>query len=119
MHALQPYLLLAERLGSRYAQAGQGGGDRIEVEFAGGLARHDISYLTAEAIKGMLAPFTEDRINVVNARMLAEARGIEVVERRSSERGEYPDLLTLRVSGKSGDFTAAATVLPMGPRLVR
>ncbi len=119
MHALQPYLLLAEKLGSLYAQAGPGGGDKVEVEFTGGLARHDISYLTAEAIKGMLSPFTEDRINVVNARMLAEARGIEVVDRRSSERGEYPDLLTLRVSGKSGDFTAAATVLPMGPRLVR
>jgi D-3-phosphoglycerate dehydrogenase len=119
MHALQPYLALAEKLGSLYAQAGPGGGDKLEVEFTGGLARHDISYLTAEAIRGMLSPFTEDRINVVNARMLAEARGIEVVERRSSARGEYPDLLTLRVTGKSGEFTAAATVLPMGPRLVR
>jgi D-3-phosphoglycerate dehydrogenase len=119
MNALQPYLALAEKLGSLYAQAGPGGGDRLEVEFTGGLARHDISYLTAEAIKGMLSPFTEDRINVVNARLLAEARGIEVVERRSNERGEYPDLLTVRVTGKAGGFTAAATVLPMGPRLVR
>jgi D-3-phosphoglycerate dehydrogenase len=56
---------------------------------------------------------------VVNARLLAAARGIEVVERRSTARGEYPDLLILRVTGKPGDFTAAATVLPMGPRLVR
>lgn len=120
MHALKPYLELAEKLGSLYAQAGPGGGDRMELEFTGGLARHDISYLTAEAIKGMLASFTDqDRINVVNARMLAEARGIEVVEQRSSARGEYPDLLTLRMTGKAGAFTAAATVLPMGPRLVR
>jgi len=42
-----------------------------------------------------------------------------VVERRSTARAEYPDLLTLKVTGKTGDFTAAATVLPMGPRLVR
>jgi D-3-phosphoglycerate dehydrogenase len=119
MQALGPYLALAEKLGSLYAQAGPGGGERLELEFTGGLARHDISYLTAEAIKGMLAAFSEDRINVVNARMLAEARGIEVVEHRSSARGEYPDLLKLKVTGKSGDFSAAATVLPMGPRLVR
>ena len=119
MQALQPYLVLAEKLGSLYAQAGPGGGDRLELEFTGGLARHDISYLTAGAIKGMLAAFSEDRINVVNARMLAEARGIDVIERRSTARAEYPDLLTLKVTGKTGDFTAAATVLPMGPRLVR
>jgi len=119
MQALQPYLVLAEKLGSLYAQAGPGGGDRLELEFTGGLARHDISYLTAGAIKGMLAAFSEDRINVVNARMLAEARGIEVVEHRSNARAEYPDLLTLKVSGKMGDFAAAATVLPLGPRLVR
>ena len=119
MQALQPYLELARKLGSIYAQAGPGGITRIELDFTGDLSRHDVSYLTAEVIAGMLAPFTEDRINVVNARAVAAARGIEVSEQRSTTREEYPDLLTIRVSGQGHDFVAAGTVLPQGARVVR
>jgi D-3-phosphoglycerate dehydrogenase len=119
MQALQPYLSLAEKLGSLYAQAGGGGASRVEVEISGQLSRHDPSYLTAEVIKGMLSPFTEERINVVNARLQAQARGIEVVEMRSDAQGLYPDLLTLRVEGGGQEFRAAGTVLAQGPRLVR
>jgi D-3-phosphoglycerate dehydrogenase len=119
MQALQPYLALAEKLGSLYAQAGGGGTTRVELEMSGQLSRYDPSYLTAEVIKGMLTPFTEDRINVVNARLQAQARGIEVVEKRTDAHGVYPDLLTVRVSGSGPEFLAAGTVLPQGRRLVR
>lgn len=119
MQAMAPYLSLAEKLGSLYAQAGGGGARRVELEVSGSLSRHDPSYLTAEVIKGMLTPFTEDRINVVNARLQAAARGIEVVEKRTDAHGLYPDLLTLRVDGTGPGFRASGTVLPQGARLVR
>ena len=123
MVAIRPYLALAEKLGSLYAQAGHGGARRLELEYTGELARHDVSYLTAEVVKGMLAPFTEERINVVNARVVADRRGIEVVEQRHSSGAhrvsEYPDLITIRASGAGETFSAAATVLPQGPRIVR
>jgi D-3-phosphoglycerate dehydrogenase len=117
--ALQPYVALGEKLGSLYAQAGADGVERVELEFTGELSGHDVSYVTAAVLRGLLSPFTEDRINVVNARLVAASRGITVEERRSSGRGEYSDLLTMTVRGKGAPFTAAATVLPQGPRLVR
>jgi len=119
MQALAPYMSLAEKLGSLYAQAGSDGVETVEIDFTGRLAHHDVSYLTAEVIRGLLGGFTEERINVVNARLVASARGIEVVEKRSDSRGQYPDLLTLRVHARTEDFVASATVLPQGPRLVR
>ena len=119
MIALQPYLGLAEKLGSLYAQAGGGGAHRVQIELSGQLSRYEPSYLTAEVIRGMLSPFTEDRINVVNARLQAAARGIEVVETRTDAQGLYPDLLTLRVDGSGPEFRASGTVLPQGARLVR
>jgi D-3-phosphoglycerate dehydrogenase len=119
MHAMGPYLSLAEKLGSLYAQAGGGGARRMELEISGSLSRHDPSYLTAEVVKGMLSPFTEERINVVNARLQAQARGIEVVEKRTDAQGLYPDLLTLTVDGNGPQFRAAGTVLAQGPRLVQ
>lgn len=119
MLAIEPFLGLGEKLGSLYAQAGADGVDRVELEFTGELARHDVSYVTAAVLRGLLAPFIEDRINVVNARIVAEARGIAVEERLSSARGGYADLLTITVHGKGDPFTAAATVTAQGPRLVR
>jgi len=119
MLALQPYLGLAEKLGSLYAQAGGGGARRVELEMSGSLSRYEPSYLTAEVIKGMLSPFTEERVNVVNARLQAASRGIEVIEKRSDAQGVYPDLLSLRVEGSGHEFRAAGTVLAQGPRLVR
>jgi D-3-phosphoglycerate dehydrogenase len=124
MQALSPYMRLAEKLGSLYAQAGSGGLKKLELDYTGELARHDVSYLTAEVLRGLLAGFTEERINVVNARLVAAARGIEVTELRTSagvaSKGatEYPDLVTLRATGGE-TFVAAATVLPQGPRIVR
>ncbi|GAC1330626.1 MAG: phosphoglycerate dehydrogenase [Candidatus Dormibacteria bacterium] len=119
MVALKPYLALAEKLGSLYSQAGGGGARRVELEMSGQLSRHDPSYLTAEVLKGMLSPYTEERINVVNARLQASARGIEVVETRTDAPGLFPDLLSLRVEGTGPDFSAAGTVQSQGPRLVR
>jgi D-3-phosphoglycerate dehydrogenase len=119
MQAMGPYLSLAEKLGSLYSQAGGGGARRLELEISGSLSRHDPSYLTAEVIKGMLSPFTEERINVVNARLQAQARGIDVVEKRTDAQGLYPDLLTLTVDGSGPQFRAAGTVLAQGPRLVQ
>src|SRR5258708_27675242 len=72
-HALQPYLLLAEKLGSLYAQAGPGGGDKVQVEFTGGLAPPAISYLTAGAIKRMLSALPQDRHNLVHRRLPPDA----------------------------------------------
>ncbi|HEV3235229.1 MAG TPA: phosphoglycerate dehydrogenase [Candidatus Dormibacteraeota bacterium] len=119
MQALQPFVALGEKLGSLYAQAGTDGVEMVELDFTGELSRHDVSYVTAAVLRGLLSPYTEDRINVVNARLIAASRGIAVEERKSSGRGEYADLLTMTVKGKGAPFTAAATVLPQGPRLVR
>jgi D-3-phosphoglycerate dehydrogenase len=119
MQALEPFVELGEKLGSLHAQAGAEGVERLELEFTGELFAHDVSYVTAAVLRGLLSPYTEDRINVVNARLIASARGIGVEERKTGGRGEYADLLTMTVRAKGSTFTAAATVLPQGPRLVR
>ncbi len=119
MQALRPFVELGEKLGSLYAQAGADGVERVELEFTGELSRHDVSYVTAAVLRGLLSPYTEERINVVNARLIAASRGISVEELKTSGRGEYADLLTLTVKGKGAPFITAATVLAQGPRIVR
>ena len=112
---LRPFADLTERLAALYTQLFSGRVSAIELDFDGELAEHDDNLLVAGAIKGVLQPFTEDRINHVNARLIASGRGVRLVERRSPAHGSYASLVTLRIDGHE----LAGTVLMGEPRVVR
>jgi D-3-phosphoglycerate dehydrogenase len=112
---LRPFASLTERLATLYTQLFGGRVSTIELDFEGELAEHDVNLLVAAAIKGVLQPFTEDRINQVNARVIASSRGLKLVERRSPAHGNYASLVTLRIDGHE----IAGTVLMGEPRAVR
>ena len=112
---VRPFAILTERLASLHAQLFGGRVSSIELDFEGELAEHDVNLLVASAIKGMLQPFTEDRINPVNARLIAAGRGVKVIERRSPGHASYASLVTLRMGGHE----IAGTVLMGEARAVR
>ncbi|HEY4026875.1 MAG TPA: phosphoglycerate dehydrogenase [Candidatus Dormibacteraeota bacterium] len=116
MAFLRPYAVLAERLASLYVQIEGGRVSELEIEYHDDLAEHDVSVVTAAAIRGVCQPFTEERINAVNARLVARNRGLRLVERRVAMSGDdAPDRLTLRLDGSQ----LGGTVLAGEPRLTR
>jgi D-3-phosphoglycerate dehydrogenase len=112
---LRPFAVLTERLAALHVQLFGGRVSSIELDFEGELAEHDVNLLVASAIKGVLQPFTEDRINPVNARLIASSRGVKLVERRSPAHGSYASLVTLHMGGHE----LAGTVLMGELRAVR
>ena len=112
---LRPFAELTERLAALHGQLFGGRVSAIELDFEGELAEHDISLLTASAIKGLLQPFTEERINAVNAKLIASNRGIKLVERRSRSHSSYASLVTVRIL----EHEIAGTLLMGEPRAVR
>jgi D-3-phosphoglycerate dehydrogenase / 2-oxoglutarate reductase len=104
---LRPYALLTERLASLLWQLFGSRVNRIELDFEGEVADHDVNLLVAAAVRGLLQPFTEDRINAVNARLIASGRGVKIIERKSPSHSSYTSLVTLRVE----DHELAGTVL--------
>ena len=112
---LRPFAGLTERLAALHAQLFGGRVSVIEMDFEGELAEHDVNLLIASAVKGVLQPFTEERINAVNARLIAGNRGIKLVERRSRGHSSYASLVTLRIQ----EHEIAGTVLMGEPRTVR
>jgi len=112
---LRPFAELTERVASLHTQLFGGRVGVVELEYEGQLAQHDVSLLTASAIRGVLQGFTEERINSVNARLIAAGRGMRIVERRTPARGSYTSLITLRMHGHE----LAGTVLMGEARIVR
>jgi D-3-phosphoglycerate dehydrogenase / 2-oxoglutarate reductase len=99
MAALQPYLHLAHQMGSLAAQMGAGQVREVVCSYTGELADRDTTVLTAEALRGLLARFTETRINPINARAVARQHGIEVGESRTSRSVDYANSMLLEVVG--------------------
>ncbi|TMF21125.1 MAG: ACT domain-containing protein [Chloroflexi bacterium] len=112
---LRPFAELTERLAALHAQLFEGRVSVIELDCEGELAEHDVNLLVAAAITGLLQPFTEERINAVNARLIANNRGIKLVERRSRSHSSYASLVTVRMQGHE----IAGTLLMGEPRAVR
>jgi D-3-phosphoglycerate dehydrogenase len=120
--AIAPYLPLAETLGQFAAQMVPAAPRTLTIEIAGEPAAYDASPLVAAAVRGLLEATTEERVNLVNAATLAKARGITVVERKTSDAGPFASLLTLTAASDASDggaITVAGTVAQGEPRLVR
>ena len=114
-----PYLPLAETLGKFLAQFAHGGVGTFTVELAGELATTESGALTAAALRGLLETGTTERVNLVNAALLAKARGISVVERRTADAGGFSAAISVSGSVKGGTVTVGGTVAGGEQRLVR
>jgi len=97
--SVRPYLPLAERLGTLFAQLSDGISPLLEVEYEGELAAGDTRLLTLSLLKGFFGPGSEDPVSYVNAPQIAEARGMEVRETKSTTSHEYLNVVKVRGGG--------------------
>ncbi|MGB5751430.1 MAG: phosphoglycerate dehydrogenase [Thermoanaerobaculia bacterium] len=115
----QHFVALAEQLGSLCSSLLGSSVLEVKVELWG--MDEDIRVpLTIAALKGALSPFLGEAVNFVNAEMVAEGRGIEVVRSVYHSSGEYPELVGVTLSGENGSAEVAGTVFgEADPRVVR
>jgi D-3-phosphoglycerate dehydrogenase len=111
LEVLGPYVLLCDRMGRLLAQLGPAPLAEVQVSYEGGIARYDVSALTSALLAGLLArSFSEEVVNQVNARGIAESRGISIAETRSERAKDYASLVTVRVAARTGEMTVAGTL---------
>lgn len=107
---LGPFAPLCRDL-ARIAVELAGGVERIEVELLGGIADRDTRPLVAAALVGALAGRTDEPVNEVNALSFAQDRGIEVVDKTTTQVRDYTDLVRVTVGSGSGAVRVAGTNL--------
>lgn len=116
---LQPYITLAEKLGSFASQMFAGGAKEIVVEYHGDAATVNTAPVTIAALKGYLTPILLETVNFVNAPFIAKERGIEVKEVKSSEAGDYQSMIALRIKSKDKEIYLAGTLFSKkDPRVI-
>ena len=107
---LKPYITLAEMLGKIYYQAERERVEKLEVIYFGDLADKETKVISLSVLKGFLSPIIEEKVNYVNAELIAENMGIELVESRSSHLDKYTNLITVRFFTKKRELSISGTV---------
>jgi D-3-phosphoglycerate dehydrogenase / 2-oxoglutarate reductase len=108
MEVLGPYLPVATQLGRLAVGLCEHGLERIDVTYDGALAEHDTRLLTAAVIMGAFQSRSDEPVNLVNARAVAESRGIAVTEGQSRSPADYTSLI--RVSCGDGQTVSGTTI---------
>lgn len=120
VHAvLAPYLRVGALLGRIAIQLLEGQLAAVRVRYEGTLAEQDTRPLRSAVLMGLLQPVSAERVNLVNAHLLAEQRGLRVEEDRGPAPEEYAALLTVELAGTGGTLALAATWMRGRPHIVR
>ncbi len=110
MEELRLYVDLARRLGLLQAQMAQGAIHKVELQYRGEAAKKSTRLITTAFAAGLLETRLDQPVNIVNARLLAQERGIEIVEQVSSQKGDFSTVLKAVVSTDKKAYTAAGTL---------
>ncbi len=118
---LGPYLSLGEKLGSIQGQLSDTVPLEVNIEYCGDIADVDVKPITVSILKGILAPMLSDvNVNYVNAPIIAEERGIKVVESKVTAHADFTSLLKVTLSRKGEELSVAGSIFGHShPRLVQ
>jgi len=118
LKTLIPYIDLAERMGRFLRQISPLGIDRLEISGHGPVTALDMTSVVASAIRGMLADIVEERVNLVNAELIAKQRGIEIVQRKLPDHERYKSMITLRLTSAGRTNSVRGIILLDEPTFV-
>lgn len=110
MAKVRPYMLLASKLGRLVNVLSDEPVTQVEVVCQGEVRSDHAKLIGTAALQGLLesGEKAEEPINLVNARYMAQRRGIEINERVTKEEGQFSGLtISLRVKnqGIATDFS--------------
>jgi D-3-phosphoglycerate dehydrogenase len=100
---LAPFQILAEKLGGLHGQLAEEAPTELAIEYRGDITEYSLATLTSRIVYGLLRPISEpDSVNPVNAISVAKDRGIQVIESKVREAGDYANLIRVSVTFSKG-----------------
>ena len=99
---IRPYVELSSRLAGLARQLAPGPVGLLDLTYAGEIAGHECGPIRTAALAGILNAITDQRVNAVNADLVARERGLTVRETRTDASEPWASLVTLAVAEADG-----------------
>ncbi len=120
LQAMVGSLDVAYRLGRLLAQWHGSSMTGCHLTYRGEVASEDTKLLTASFCAGLLENTLDEEVNIVNSEMLMKERGIQLIENRESELGDFSSSITAELIADGGPWCAGGTLFGKKmPRLIR
>ncbi len=110
LEAVGPYLSVAEMCGRLATQLASGQWRDIVIRYRGEIANHDVTPLKASVVAGLLAPISDEHVNLVNINNVIAHRGWRVSERSSPDAEPYTSTITVELRTSAGATSLMGTL---------
>ena len=107
---LRPYLRLGEKLGSFLGQISNYAIEEVVIEYQGEVIEYGTKPIKNSILKGLLTPFVGETVNFVNAPIVAQERGIRIVESTSEKAEDFASLIGITARANSEENYIAGTL---------
>jgi D-3-phosphoglycerate dehydrogenase len=100
---LRPYVELGRRLALLARQLAPSAFDTVSLTYAGEIAAGECAPIRTAAVAGILEAVTDQRVNAVNADLVAHERGLTVRETRTVSSEPWASLVELSIGSGDAD----------------
>ncbi|MEZ4670396.1 MAG: phosphoglycerate dehydrogenase [Anaerolineae bacterium] len=107
----QPYMRLAECIGTMIHALARSPVSRVAVEYRGDEMSGMVKAVAVAILKGLLEPILGATVNYINAPVLAAERGIQVTQAKGLKTGDYASLVSCQVTLEDGESIIMAGTL--------
>ena len=119
LESLRGFLDVSYRLGRFVAQAHEGKIQSCKLTFRGEVATKDTNLLTSAYCAGLVEAAMDEPVNIVNAKVLLQERGIDVIAESRPDRGAFNASITADLETDAGAFQVGGTLFGHDmPRLI-
>ena len=119
LSVLAPFIQAATTAGRLISQITEGHMSSIKIKYEGEISGYDTNFLKVAVLGGLLEGISEERVNLVNADIVATRRGLAVVEQSEAICENYASLITVEVATSTGTTAVAGTVIRGETHIVR
>jgi D-3-phosphoglycerate dehydrogenase len=115
--SLAPYVELGRRLAILARQLAPGPFDAVTLTYAGEISAWDGGPIRTAVLAGLLEAVTDQRVNAVNADVVARERGLAVTEERTDTAEPFASLVRLEVGEGDGQLAMSGSSAHGRPHL--
>ncbi len=119
MSILGPYIHVGTTIGRVAVQLMGGHLESLTLRYQGNISQEDTFPIKVAVLAGLLETLTEERVNMINADIIASSRGLKVIEQKDSSSENYTNMVTVEVDTKSGKTLVGGSSLRGKTHLTR
>ena len=108
---ISPYVRVCRTLGKLLQQMAEGQFRKLKITYSGEIAAYDTRALKATVLGGLLEEISEERVNIVNADIVACKRGITIAEQKESSCENFASLVAVEAESTEGKLLVAGTFM--------